>query len=516
MLDAHRFITGEKSIFINPRPENGVLTPYSSVARNWYFLRPYCIQQRSPKYFKMLKNGHQMEIYDGHATPQILDMRLVSQTFSTFNSQFLDAVKDLLPSSTTLDAFSTTSIRDDNVSDGPHAQRQNHSVIASIQTQLRKEYMMDTSRRLFSKDIKALKDWRRLDQRVLALLAVIFTLYCGFPFRSWQFSGLKFHSTDGSYRNVWILSDGRVIIANPQAKQRWRKVYQTLLAFPQQIAAALIFYLFIIRPLACEAFDGLSGYNLSAYRYEIWARATARKGRLVDPYRWTGNDVSRSVGEITRKALTVRLTPFSMRQIAQAFLHEKFPLLFEHGLSPKKAMVPPNVSAELHQYSKECCFHSRCMPPDNAVALLAISEIWQAALGIRPPNCAWEYLVEGSFLFPSRKYRTLAFFHARGLIDRTYGVGQDGLKTKSLVKSLLQQAPFLKGQVRDQIGYMPLEHPKYMIRIRMLQRHGTLLAIRCLNLWPGCFSLGRENPGWMRHLPCADCLLTTLPKLLCW
>lgn len=404
--------------------------------------------QPSAKHFKVQMNGHIIEYYDGRSELQLLYMRQLSQQASSLHADFKTAVQGLLPPSTALDVASRIPIQDDNVPSGPHAQKHNIAIVKPLQDQLRREFQSDRKHRLFSKDPKALKTWCRLDQHILSLLAMIFTISCGFSFRGWQLTGLTFHAADGSRRNLWILADGRVIVANPRAKQSDFAVYPTLLAFPADVSAILIFYFVILRPLACEALDGVAGYDISAYRTEIWARATARKGRKIERYRWTGTDISRNAAKFTDGTQTLQLAPFTMRQVAQAFYRAKFPLLFDHGLlSSRKFPVYQTISSELDRYSHTCQFQALCMPRTEAVGLLAVSEIWQAALGIGQVNYAWEYLVEGSYLFPSQKHRSMAFMHARSLVDQIYEVGSHGSETQISVNRILRQAPFLKGDV---------------------------------------------------------------------
>lgn len=419
-------------------------TPYSRMKRVWHVVHPFSMIEESTIKFQMAPNGHTLHIHDGLSLRSI-SLNTWASEASLLIGAFNNAVNGLCPSGLGIGStFSAEKIDDHDVLMAPHMQAHNKTWMDPIRDELEKR-LLDPSEKFHrlctsgtgKPDTRAARKWLVLDQQVLSLLATVFSLTCGMPLRGWQFASLFFNHTPAHLRNIWVLLGGQVVVANPRSKQRNRLFAPTLFAFPLGISTHLLYYLFIIRPIACKIFQHL-GENVEVYSNEIWARPVWRRNRVVEPYRWTGEDISKTIKHNTKPLVGVALTPALIRQIMQAVFRHKFPRLFELCFT----IDAPASTDSLSQYGLRCIPKS-CMPPEQGGKLLAVSQIWQAALAVGVINEVWREVAIGSHIFPATKNIPYAREQARGTMNRHFSVGAGNILNKERVAMLLSEFNFL-------------------------------------------------------------------------
>lgn len=427
-----------------PNEDGPASTPYSRMKRVWHTIHPFAMVDESAIKFQIASNGHDLQIIEGHLQRSI-NLKTWASEASLLIGKFNSAVDGLLPFGLAIDSsFSAERIDDHDVRMAPHMQPHNKIWMDPICAEVESRLLDPLEKRhrlcplgLGKPDKRAACKWLALDQQVLSLLATIFSLTCGMPLRAWQFASLFFNHTPEHLRNIWVLPGGIVIVANPFSKQRNRLFAPTLFAFPLGISTHLLYYLLILRPIACTFFQSL-GEHVEVYRNEIWARPMCRRNRVVEPYRWTGNDIGNAIKRCTKPLIGVALTPAVIRQIMQAVFRHKFPRLFELYFSK-------NASESIAGLSQDGlrCIPTLCMPGEQGGKLLAVSQIWQAAIGIGPFDEAWRDVTLNSHILPTIENVAYAREQAMGTINRYFNVGTGNRHNKQRVAVLLSDFHFL-------------------------------------------------------------------------
>jgi hypothetical protein len=292
---------------------------------------------------------------------------------------------------------------------------------------------------------KSLEQWLALDQTILRLLLVVFSLTAGVCIRGFQFKSFHFDTSDTQNRNVWLLATGVFILANPTAKQLRAKLAPTLFSLPLSMTKHLAFYFYIIRPIIIRLLPEISREPHGPYSYNIWAYITPRH-RQQCTLEWTGSDVNQALKSILKEQLGAVLHVRMVRQINQAVFRSKYPGMFQSFLETSSLEAGSRIQ-QLKRYGRRCNFPNlSTMDSYQAVKLLAVSEIWQAGLGVGPLNDAWQPFAAGSHLFPTETNCKIAFLHARHAIGIHYGVAQGLTGSDKRACQLLEEKPFLYGQ----------------------------------------------------------------------
>lgn len=358
--------------------------------------------------FSSLGDGHRLVFCRPGNEPQEISLRKWSSACISAISSFVDSVNGLVFNSKILDHFRPQDMTDEkNLNAAPHRQAQNQVLINPYQEHLEKEIFATLSTGSQQVDPVKAETWLAAEQATLTMLADILCLAGGISFRGWQLSSIRYDSSDSQARNIWII-DKTIVVSHPKAKQRNLEYAPTLLAFPRSMTTHLIIYLYHIRPIACSILKVLKREN-AVHSTFLWVNSMPTKGSDL-PSLWDGARVSACLQEFTDENMTTPLSPLLVRQVSQAVMRDKFPQLFS-------TIMSKNVS--LAEYGRLCEFPPwQDLKPDRAVFLLAVSQIWQAMLGLSPVMQVWLPLVESSHIFPSEwsdNYE-MAFLSAKQLL----------------------------------------------------------------------------------------------------
>lgn len=324
-----------------------------------------------------------------------LDMRKWAATCEFAIRNFQQAITTLLTADNraVLTTFPFEKIQDHDARGAPHRQPTNEMWLTPLRDTVSNDIVQSLS---VASELSSLQvqKWLNKEQEALRYLALIFCLGCGISFRGWQLSSIFFDCSDEVDRNVWILKDGTIIVANPKAKQRNMDRFPTLLAFPKCMSKHIAFYLYVIRGVACDLLK-LSNVDASLHSICLWVQSNKIKKSKIQPATpWTGLHISKIVQAFTQKVMGVSLSPLTIRQAAQAVFRDKFPCLFSLG-PIQSDWAFDNFQEHCHQYG----FPTLQMSPESCGRLLTVSQIWQALLNLESVNPAWLSTVDTSHMF---------------------------------------------------------------------------------------------------------------------
>jgi hypothetical protein len=389
----------DQMMWLNGRPDFGKTTPFSRIYHVWANVDQHSHEDTGSMQFIPQGDGYRWA-FGRHGLPtETLDMRAWSKMSETAITRFQDAVTALIPSSDFMAKFCATPIDDNKTRVAPHRQAANQAWMAGLQRDLSHQINCQCLTLDGKFDSKQAKHWLKLEQTALQALAVVFCLTTGVTFRSWQFASIHYDCTESQNRNVWILLDGTFIISHPKAKQRNIDRAPTLLAFPHKISSFVAFYLYMIRPFACDLLKELE-LDHSAHLSILWVHSIPmgrEKPRIGLP--WDGSYLSNLLREFTEGNIGVAMSPLIIRQATQAVFRDKLPQLFYEG---------SNFTA-LDQHGHQCGFPFwPDLPVECSVRLLAVGQMWQALIGVASINATWMPVIQGSNAFFSQKQENLA------------------------------------------------------------------------------------------------------------
>lgn len=438
---------------------NAMNSPFYRMRRLWHSLSFAARGELGTTQMSISPDGQIFHVSRGLSPP--LDVSLFKWAKAAKKSieVFQESVQKLVPDDMLVNEFAFENIRDDNSPRSVHEQKLNRTWLYPMQQNLQRELFHRRGQKnpipLHSSNT-TVSNWLSLDQQAQSALAACFALTCGICIRGWQFIQLCFGNAEDKDRNLWVLSNGLIIIANPISKQRHRACAPTLFAFPRTLSKFLAYYLFVIRPAVSDFLQG-DGLDVSIYRSRIWAYAIVPPLRKKSPsLLWTGCDISKAIKFHTSNLLGVSITPIMLRQVAQGVFRDKLPGLFENCFRSTSTNVATGSSL-LKNYERACRFPELPnIPPDRPVLLLSVSEIWHAMLDVGPLNKAWAPMVAGSHFFQARFSDELAFATARQAIKSDYRICGNQPDSCQHARRLLSTLPFIYGNVSTPFAYMQL------------------------------------------------------------
>jgi hypothetical protein len=395
------------------RAECGRTTPFSRVQHIWFNLNQAAYEESGSMEFNSLGTGYTWKFGRRGLLDKTLDMRAWSAACATAIISFQEAVISLTSNNCHLmDAFNAHKIDDSKTRPAPHRQPKNKAWMDPIRKDLFKKIwgtVQDIDKQIICSKAES---WLRNEQRALEALAFVFWLACGVSFRGWQINSIFFDCSKSQNRNVWVLSDGTFIISHPRAKQyKGQKIglAPTLLAFPRKLSPYLGFYLFIIRPIACNLLEVLD-CDISLHSTVLWVSSTPKGRKNQSAFPWNGRHLSQILQRFTAKEMGLALVPMLVRQASQAVFRDTFPQLFLNIVKNSAAFT------ELDQYGQRSNFPPdwKDISPERSARLVAVSQIWQALLEIEPVNQVWLPLLQGSriFLSQNKEYFESTFYTA--------------------------------------------------------------------------------------------------------
>ncbi|KAF8879434.1 hypothetical protein CPB84DRAFT_1687963, partial [Gymnopilus junonius] len=418
--------------WVTTKDQYGRSTPFSRIHLTWAAVHNSAREQPGSTEFTSLADGHRWILHQPGNKSQEITLRKWSSSCNLAIRNFMDAVKGLLFNTKTLDDFRPQLMTDvKSMNAAPHRQIQNQDLLTPYRERLKKEIFSTLSTDNQKVDTIKAETWLKAEQAALTILAIILCLAGGISFRGWQLSSIRFDSSDSQRRNVWII-DKTCVVSHPKAKQRQVDYAPTLLAFPRSITTYLILYLYYIRPIACCILRALDRDD-ELHSTLLWVNPMPTKNSAL-PSPWDGQCISTRLQNFTAENMGIPLSPSRVRQISQAVMRDKFAQLFSATMEMEPILM---------EYGQICEFPPwHDLEPGRAVCLLAISQIWQAMLGLGPVMPVWLPIVDGSHIFPSESSDNweMAFISAKNLVTEENVCLQDYrklLETETMRRNLL-------------------------------------------------------------------------------
>ncbi|KAF8875385.1 hypothetical protein BD779DRAFT_1450168 [Infundibulicybe gibba] len=435
------FMSDEQS-WVTTKDEHGRSTPFSRLHRIWGRVHQSAMHQPGSMQFSSSGNGYTWQLARrGHVTQEV-DMRAWALACESAMARFKDRIESLLISHSVDEFSSGIQIKDAKIRDSPHRQAQNVWVLEAQEQLFKTAITIDSGGKQDRHEY--LKSWLETEQVALGHLACIACLGGGIPFRGWQLLSIRYDCSGAHDRNVWIIDDV-IVLSHPRAKQRTTNFAPTLLAFPEQLSTPLAIYLYLVRPVACRILQFL-GLDASLHATLVWVNSTIEGPHSALP--WTSERISSCLQKFTKETMMLAVSPPVSRQVCQAVIRDKFPQLFSYTTIPSR----------LKEYAYQCEFPPwNDLDPETAVQIFAVSQIWQAMLGLGPTKHAWAQIVEGSHIFPMEATENweIAFLRAAKLIQDI------PLNTRDLIGSttrLLQSQEMCAALVAPVLGHVIFGH----------------------------------------------------------
>lgn len=357
---------------------------------------------------------------DPTSMPTFIDLRDWSTAAQKSIVDFQTSVNGLLPDSCSAAEFPAEKLSDDLSSpDSPHLQASNKGWLTSWTASVQKALFQPEEARhglFFSFGIssKAVYEWIKIEQdRVLPSLANILSLTCGIGLEDHKYGHLRFHSSGGACRNVWILQNGLIVFNDPKKQLGRHDSGPQLFAFPIDLTKYLALYLYVIRPIGMELLRR-TGQQLPQYASHIWAHVTNNSKSAL----WSGAQVAKHIKIATNDNFGVVLSPTLIRRILNKLFQRHIPTLFAIN---KQSIVDQQAQHQTLTSLRHYGWVSHFPPIKNLrlhqpIRHLAICEIWHALLHLGPINEGWWVSLRGCPLMRHRKCYDEAVNCARSLI----------------------------------------------------------------------------------------------------
>lgn len=327
-----------------------------------------------------------------------------------------------LPNGLTPSDLLTSSVKDDLSHNPPHLQRENSSWMDNNAQELRHHMLLQTEgrHRLTSQGVvqaDRLETYLKQDQEIRGLIAALVATTTSVCLRPAQYKSINLNSGMDQERNVWLI-DGRFLFGKPEAKQHSVDFADTLYWFPRKITDSLSIFLFFLQPFINDIL-GSKKYHYAGHLWPVWPSKSDTASL------WGGTHINQAVRRCTEKVLKVALDCQTIRQIAEGFLRQKFPPLFEPfntsgGFLGNGAY---HIDHVLQQYARHYGLQRLVEPlrikQDKIAAVLMVCDIWQALVKIEPQNKIWLPIAVDTFIFPATSHKDLAYVEAQQLKNTT-------------------------------------------------------------------------------------------------
>ncbi|KAF8346247.1 hypothetical protein F5887DRAFT_1073895 [Amanita rubescens] len=336
-----------------------------------------------------------------------------------------------LPSGLAPSDLLTSSIEDDLSSNPPHLQPANSTWMNSNAQEFKNRMLSPTEGRhhLISQgklQQDFLETYLQHDQEIRGLVAALVATTTSVCLRPAQYKSININSGTKQQRNIWLI-DGRFLLGKPAAKQRSIDFADTLYWLPRKITHMLSIFFFFQQPFI----DDILGVDNGQYAIHLWPLWPSKSNTVV---LWSGVHINQAVRKYTKKILNIALDCQTIRQIAEGFLHQKFPHLFEAFNTSGDFLGNRDtyhIDHVLQRYAQHCGL-GRLVEPlkikkDKIAALLMVSDIWQALIKIEPQNEIWLPIATDTFIFPATSHRDLAYVEAQQLREATKLIDEQSL-----------------------------------------------------------------------------------------
>lgn len=427
-------------------------TPFVRLRETWHIVSQEARKESNGTSFRPSCDGQVYEFFNAVENSIVVDMlRWRDISANLCNHVLPSAVNAMVPNDCAylLEELPLHLVNDHHSIDvAVHKQSHNIPILSPIITAIQNA-LLSPSHPQSLVDMKGelvrqrLLRWLALEQSVLAAVATIFALSSGPTFRSFQMCQLRYdHSPDNKGRNLYFLSNGRPILANPDAKQLTGGDAATALSFPPSATRYLCYFFWIMKPIVTSLL-GRANVSIPASQWRIWVNPNPHGNRKIEPYYWRGADFNEKIINLTKEGLGFRLNYGLVRQIAHAVFREKIPSLFNNpNFTAEKILSQTNdrplrhfmdeinIPALGNLSQKECCVS------------LIVSEIWQMLLGIGCLDPRLKDIIHGSHILPTQTHQNAAFDWARVAIKKFLHIPMLG---SDHVTSILSREPFVLG-----------------------------------------------------------------------
>jgi hypothetical protein len=322
-----------------------------------------------------------------------------------------------LPNGFTPSDLLTSSVKDDLSHNPSHLQLENSSWMDKNAQELKHCMLSQTEdrHRLTSQGVvqaDRLETYLKQDQEIRGLIATT-TSVC---LRPAQYKSINLSSGMDQERNVWLIN-GRFLFGKSVAKQCSVDFANTLYWLPRKMTDSLSIFLFFLQPFINDIL-GAKNYHYAGHLWPVWPP----KSDIVSL--WSGTHINQAVRRYTKKVLNVPLDCQTIRQMAEGFLRQKFPSLFEpFNTSGSLGNGVYHIDHVLQRYIQHHRLQRLVEPlgikQDKIAAVLVVSDIWQALVKIEPQNEIWLPIAVDTFIFPATSHQDLAYAEVQQLKKTT-------------------------------------------------------------------------------------------------
>lgn len=417
-----------------------------------------------PTKFKVWQKDNILTVTDTADSSHDIDLRDWTSCARQSILDIRSALVRLLPSIETgvsLEKFPLHKISDNYSRAAIHRQKHNADWLTPMRHTIRQGLFsrQETTHVLFSPTgihRERVEAWLSLDQNFLAFLATTLALTGGPGIDAGQYQHLHFDSTETHCRDVWLSPDSTLMVTNPFAVLHDDNRRTCILSFPLEAAKIVLFYLTLLRPIACELLQ-LIGKDTPLYSTRIWAH-WKRHPRPTSEWTWIGPEIHRHLRFISYTRLGVALTHTTIRLILRTLFQQRFPQLYHRAsVSIVDDQAQHIYFTSLNNYGRLSYFPRIAnIKPDQPIRFLSISQIWQAVVGVGPICDTWqEIALESPLVAWTLPKQDQAFQVARNLVFSLYLINQGRESIKEKVQDLLFACPFL--HLKDaQVGINPI------------------------------------------------------------
>ena len=327
-----------------------------------------------------------------------------------------------LPETMTLSDLLTDNVMDDLSKDPPHMQDRNINWMTK-NAMLLKSNMLSGSEGRHSLTVDGevqkgcLETYLQRDQKIRELIAALVATTTSVCIRAFQFKLIQVGSDEMHQRNIWLL-DGRFLLRKLAAKQRSINFADTLFWLPRKVTRPLSVFFYFQQPFIY----GVLGTQHRQYAVHLWpllpAKSETQSGALS---LWSGANINKAVRKCTKKISDIPLDCQAIRQLAEGFLREKVPFLWEPFFTPHNC--PPSgtyhIDSVLKQYSSHWGLDLLVGPTEmeksKVAAVLLVSDIWQGLINVEEKSNVWLHLATEMLISPAAVHKDLAYAKAQHL-----------------------------------------------------------------------------------------------------
>ncbi|PPR04899.1 hypothetical protein CVT24_007142 [Panaeolus cyanescens] len=425
--------------WVTTKPEPGTSTPFSRIHDVWACVNGHAYEEPGSTIFASQHDGYRWAFGKSTSHMKTIDMRLWSKACENAIQLFQQSVELIIfqnhvtnQFSELLEQYPLSLLKDSYSPASPHRQEGNSLWTTEFQKSWTQKAFGIGATTDSIDSTKVLESLNK-ERAVLSHLTTILSLGCGVSLRSWQFASVYYDSFEDSLRNVWFL-DGSFVVTHPKAKQRNVARAPSLHALPKCISHHLMVYLYLFRPLLCNALLRMD-VDTGGYAYAVWCsmhhsttpKTTSKPTPTsIVPQYWSGTSIGTVLKSSTKATIGIPVTPLLARQVSQAVFRDKFPQLMETaGIRP--TIVMQTLSTVWPSWPT--------IASSIGIQMMMVSRVWQDMLQIEQLESTWKDSIIGHHMLGTYSSDTTAswpialtnIFAGLSLVSRNIQVPQDNI-----------------------------------------------------------------------------------------